>query len=199
MTIVANLYTQSQVQAAIIRAQVGLLLISQKIASQFLYLNSYQYNLYKNIQYDLFCLLNTVDNELQYVDFNESPSAYEVSYYDLVGAMIEKTKYVDVAGKYGGALNPNYQPVFGVGVIIIPQYSPLILTKSEADLVDAGDGNYYLPFLDNSEVAIPSGRVPVSVTSNGVTFDFIFDETYSPPRIWGFANNLTQTIIVTVI
>lgn len=80
-----------------------------------------------------------------------------------------------------------------------PPYSPLILVRSQADLIDAGGGNWYLPFLNDAGQAIVNGSRPVSVTSNGISFTFQFDETVSPGRIYGFANNDTQTIIVTVI
>lgn len=104
-----NLYTQSQVQIALQRASVALLLISQKIASQFMYLQPYLYNTYKDLQYDIYNLYTTVNDELPYQQFTATPNTYEQSYYALVGAMIEKTKTVDVFGAYDGASNINYQ------------------------------------------------------------------------------------------
>lgn len=76
---------------------------------------------------------------------------------------------------------------------------PTIITKSQSNLVDAGGGNWYLPYLDNNSNILPSGIVPYSVTTNGVSFNFTYDTTTIPSRIYGFANNLTQTIIVNAL
>lgn len=100
---------------------------------------------------------------------------------------------------YGATVDPNFQNPSIVIDVEEPPFAPLILVKSQANLVDAGGGNYYLPFTDNSNAPIYNGQVPVSVTVNGVSFTFTFDETFTPSRIYGFSNNDTQTIVVTVI
>jgi|GEM_PF-3958581 hypothetical protein len=115
-----NLYTQAQVQIALQRATVAMLLIDQKIASQFLYLNSPRYALYKNLQYDIFNLFSCVTSEFPYINFTAAPTTYSQSYYALVGVMIEKTKTVDVFGAYDGASNPNYQAPGTVVNIVNP-------------------------------------------------------------------------------
>jgi hypothetical protein len=96
-------------------------------------------------------------------------------------------------------IDPNFQnPAFIIG--IQTPFAPVILNKTDSQLIDAGGGNWYLPFLDNSGNPITNGSVPVFVTDNGVSFTFTFDQTFSPARIFGFGNNVpVQTIVVTVI
>lgn len=95
-------------------------------------------------------------------------------------------------------IDPNFQnPAFSIGITI--PFTPTILNKTQANLIDAGGGNWYLPYLDNSGVPIYNNHVPVFVTTNGVSLVFTFDTTTIIPRIYGFANNASQTITVTVI
>lgn len=115
-----NLYTQAQVQIALQRATVAMLLIDQKISAQFLNFNTYQYNLYKNLQYDIFNLFSCVTSEFPYINFTATQTTYGQSYFALVGVMIEKTKTVDVFGAYDGASNPNYQAPGTVVNIVNP-------------------------------------------------------------------------------
>lgn len=74
-------------------------------------------------------------------------------------------------------------------------YQPTTLTYSEADLIEdgIGSGNWYLP------LTLIGSRVPVLVLSNGSSFDGNFRTDCSPPRYYGFANNDTQVIKVTII
>ena len=194
----AILYTEAQVENAQLRAQVAMYEISQNIENGFYYLGNPVYQTYKALQYDIYCLFNTIGNEIGFVTFNPTPTTYEYSFYELVGSMINKIKQFDVYGQFGGTVNPNYQPPSG-DIIVSGGFTPTIITKTQADLIDAGGGNWYLPFLDNSDVALPSGIVPVSVVVNGVSFTFTFDGTFTPPRIYGFGNNDPQTIVITAI
>lgn len=194
----AILYTEAQVENAQLRAQIAMYEISQNIENGFYYMYSPVYQTYKTLQYDIYILFNIIGNENQFVTYNSTPTTYEYSFYELVGSMINKIKQFDVYGQFGGTVNPNYQPPSGE-IIIIGGFAPTIITKTQADLVDAGGGNWFLPFLDNSEVALPSGVIPVSVVVNGVSFTFTFDTTFTPPRIFGFGNNDVQVIVVTAI
>lgn len=103
----------------------------------------------------------------------------------------------------GGVLPVNPDVIIPGRTVIIPPppYAPIQLTRAATDLIDAqpNDGVWYLPFVDDNGQPI-SNRVPVSVTDNGVGFDFRFDETTVPARIYGFANNdAPQVIIVKAI
>lgn len=123
---VINLYTQAQVETALQRATVAMLLISQNIATRFLYFSPSRYMLYKNLQYDIYNLYSAVTSELQYMSFTTVPNSYEQSYYALVGAMIEKTKSVDTYGAYNGTTNPYYQPPSDSIVVISGDFPPLV-------------------------------------------------------------------------
>lgn len=197
-----NIYTQDQVEDALLRGIVALLLISQKIQSQFLYFYSDgQYQTYKDLQYDIYCLYTTINNEQGFVEYNLSPTVYELDFYNLVGALIKKTKTVDVGGAYGGAINPNYQsPVITIiveegGFNPTPPYN-----KTQANLIEdgAGSGNWYLPFLDDSGNLPPAGLVPVLVTTTAFdgSFTFTYNNSFSPGRIYGFTSNAAQVITV---
>jgi len=69
---------------------------------------------------------------------------------------------------------------------------PSPLSFTQADLINGGtedEPNYYLPFS-------ATGVVPSLITVNGVSIAYTVESGYTPPRIYGFANNDTQTIIV---
>lgn len=144
---VVNLYTQAQVQIALQRATVAMLLISQKIASGFLYLNQPRYLTYKNLQYDIYALFSTVNNELRFINFAVPTDTYEQSFMGLVGAMIEKTKTVDVYWAYNGASDPNYQAPGTTQYIVNPVFYLPPMDVYWVNL-DAGsqnpDGNRYV-------------------------------------------------------
>jgi len=106
---VAILYTQAQVNAAQLRAQVAMYEISQSIENGFLYFGNSVYQTYKDLQYDIYTLFNVIGNEEQFVTFSPTPSAYENYFYELVGSLINKTKQFDVYGQFGGNTNPNAQ------------------------------------------------------------------------------------------
>lgn len=96
--------------------------------------------------------------------------------------------------------DPNFQAPNTTIVIETGGVNIVKLNKTDANLVMDGNGNYYLPFLDNSGVGLPINSVPVSVLLNGVQIEPALDTTFTPQRIYGFANNAApQTIIVTVV
>lgn len=100
-------------------------------------------------------------------------------------------------------VDPNAQPPGGI-TIVTGGASAFDLVYNETDLLDAGDGNWYLPLVDKSKPtpypALPSDYKPVLVTVNGASFTFTFDVNYSPKRIYGFGGNGgPQTIVVTVV
>lgn len=66
-------------------------------------------------------------------------------------------------------------------------------TFTEANLVDDGNGGFYLPMM------LPTGKRPSYTESNNVEIKANYNNNYSPGRLYGFANNLTQTITVLVI
>ena len=188
------LYTQAQVTNAQLRAQVAMYLISQQIENGFYYFYNPVYQTYKALQYDIYTLFNVIGNENGFISYSPTPTSYEMKFYDLVGSLINKIKQFDVYGAFGGSQNPNYQPPAGTVIIINPGGGgiPAPLTFTDLNLLfDGTNGQWYLPFT--------SIYAPVLVVSNGVSFTPIWDETFSPSRIYGFISNATQTITVYLI
>lgn len=93
----------------------------------------------------------------------------------------------------GGTINPNAQNPGTVIDVVSPIPQPLTFT--EANLVDADppNGQWYLPWT--------SPYTPVAVSVNGVSFTFQFNQNIAngPIGIYGFSNNNSQVIIVTIV
>lgn len=114
----AILYTPPQVNSALLRAQVGMYLISQNIENGFNYLYSPVYQTYKALQYDIYILWNIITNENPFVTYSSTPTPHETSFYELVGSLINKTKQFDVYGQFNGNVSPYYQPPAGTVIKI---------------------------------------------------------------------------------
>ena len=198
----ANLYTAGQVEDTLLRAQVAMYLISEEIGAKFYYLNVPIYNNYKDLQYDIYTLYQVIIEAKQFVTYNPVANIFESGFYMLVGALINKVKQVDVYGAFGGTVNHNYQDPSGIIVVDVTEVPkpPFDIQKTEADLIDAGGGNWYLPLLDESDNPLVNGAIPVSVTLNGESFTFTYSKNFTPPRIYGFASDdAPQAIIVTLV
>lgn len=198
----AILYTRAQVNAAQLRAQVAMYEISQAIENGFYYFYNPVYQTYKALQYDIYTLFTTINNESTYVTYASTPSIYEYNFYELVGSLINKTKQFDVYGQFGGSVNPNYQPPAGT-VINTPSVGSniVMITKNQTNLIEdgAGSGNWYLPFLDANNQPFAYNIKPLELTINGIGIALQPNYDFVPMRLYGFANNATQTIILTVI
>lgn len=67
-------------------------------------------------------------------------------------------------------------------------------TYTEADLIFDGTAQaWYLP------LTLPLGYVVTYASSNGVSIGNQFNQNYTPNRLYGFANNATQSILVKII
>jgi len=100
-------------------------------------------------------------------------------------------------------IDPNFQnPAFTIG--ITTPFAPIDIVRSGNQLLDAGGGNWYLPFLDDNGNPFATSVIPIFITINGVELVGSTLDTTSPPappsRIYGFPNNdPTQVIVVTVL
>lgn len=94
-------------------------------------------------------------------------------------------------------IDPNYQAPNTV-INIINEGGAITYTYDQTFLIDAGSGNWYLLY-KKPDRSLFITQVPVQLTINGVSSGFTWDNTFSPSRIYGFANNLTQSIELTVI
>lgn len=95
-------------------------------------------------------------------------------------------------------IDPNFQnPEFVIGVTT--PFAPIQIVRTQNNLIDAGGGNWYLPFVDNNGNPFPSGAVPIFIEINGVQLNgYTLDTSTIPARIYGFPNNDPQTIVVTI-
>lgn len=122
----------------------------------------------------------------QYQNLNYTSST-TVTLYQRINAF--------VGVPYGAQVDPNFQ---NSNIIINSEssgFEPITETFTEANLVDADppNGNWYLP------VTLVNSQRVVSVTINNVGFTVTPDYTTSPARLYGFANNDSQSIVVTII
>lgn len=108
-----------------------------------------------------------------------------------------------IAGtQYSGATpDPNVQ-LPGTGIVIeISGPRAIDISYTEANLIDAGGGNWYLPLIDTTTGnPLPVDYKPVLLVVNGVSFAVTYDSTFSPTRLYGFTTNAgPQIIIVTIV
>jgi len=96
-------------------------------------------------------------------------------------------------------IDPNFQnPEFIIGVTT--PFAPIQIVRTQNNLIDAGGGNWYLPFVDNNGNPFPSGAVPIFIEIDGIQLNgYTLDTSTIPARIYGFPNNDPQTIVVTII
>ncbi len=66
-------------------------------------------------------------------------------------------------------------------------------TYNQSNLLQDGNGSWYLP------LALPTNKNPIFTTVNGVSIATTYDTSFNPARLYGFANNSTQSIVVSVI
>ena len=190
----AELYTQTDVNNVLLRAQVAMELTSQRIGSEFMYFNTQVYNTFKDLQYDIYTLFNVITNENPFVTYASTPSTYEGKFYKLVGALINKLRFVDNMGAFSGGINPNYQSPNITLSITSTGSTPERLVFDQSNLIDADppNGNWYLPYAGS--------KTPIELLINDVQTGAVqIDYSFTPARIYGFASNATQTIQLTVI
>ena len=179
--------TQSQVQQTILSAQYVMAVQSTGNANNMA--AGFKSNGFGFLK-KLYCYIQAVKRQYALNDFS-SPNFLIV--YNCLCKMVGMDTTVNT-------IDPNYQGPSFIIDVESPIFAPTILNKTEADLVDAGGGNWYLPYLDSDGNAIPGGIVPVAILSNNQSIPASgFDATTTPPRIYGFASNNSQTIIITSI
>ena len=109
---------------------------------------------------------------------------------------------LNIAGsQYSDATpDPNVQ-LPGVVIITESGDSAIDYEDDEADLIDAGGGNWYLPLLDPATGnPLPLSARPVLLTLNGDSFPPTYSSNFTPTRLYGFSDNTgPKTIIVTVV
>lgn len=186
----AATYTTAEVEAVLLRAQRAMLIISDRIQDNFLYLYSDVYSQLKARQYDIYLLYSAIDSELPFIPIDDN-------YYPLVQVLIEKCAEVDAYNSTYDTLNQNYSNIGGNTTIEVVT-DTITINKTEADLVYLADTEqWYLPYTDDNGDALPQGVVPVFIIYNGLSLTYQYDATAN--RIYGFASDEAATITITAI
>lgn len=184
-------YTESEIDAILLRAQRAMLIISDRIQANFLYFYTSLYRDLKTLQYDIYILYSAVGDNLPFAPIDDN-------YYPLVQVLVSKCQDADSYNSTYDTLNGNYVDIGGNASIVVSP-DPLLIYKTEADLIDADppNGNWYLPYTQTDGSAVPAGVVPVFVLYNGTSMAITFDATAN--RIYGFASDDAATIVITAI
>lgn len=186
----AATYTEAEVEAILLRAQRAMLIISDRIQDNFLYLYSDVYRELKMRQYDIYILYSAISSELPFAPVDDN-------YYPLVQVLVSKCAEVDAYNSDYDTLNGNYVNIGGNSSIVVSP-DPITINKTEADLVYLADTEqWYLPYTDDNGDALPQGVVPVFVIYNGLSLTYQYDSITN--RIYGFASNDPATITITAI
>lgn len=149
-------------------------------------------------------------------------SNYNANYYPLYGDNPELFVYIDGGDFSGDDQTPPIitfttpgdsstpiaqihwdRPVNATGYVQISGIAPgsgssgsgasvITFNFTQSDLVLDGDGAYYLPISIGNKTIL-------SVYVNGVQISATLDTNFTPNRLYGFANNDTQSIIVKVL
>lgn len=136
-------------------------------------------------------ILAIYDNQGQYIGDEQTPPIIEYLDND------PSKKILSITWDYGVATS-GYIQISGVSPSAATgnptnNNSAVELPFSQDDLLDAGGGNWYLPLV------LASNKVPIYTQVNGISVSTTYDKSNVPARLYGFANNEAQSIIVTVI
>jgi hypothetical protein len=140
------------------------------------------------------CEYRQIQGALLCLEIGDYTSATALYFYDVMLGIVGLKYPADVVP------DPNSQLPSGI-VVNVEGSVGIDVTYSDTGLVDGGGGNWYLPLI-NQATSLPytSDYRPVLVTVNGVSFPVTYDSTFSPTRLYGFANNdAPQIIIVTIV
>jgi hypothetical protein len=141
----------------------------------------------------LFCL-NRLIKALKWDIADEVLDDTTIAIYELL--LIEIGTYAGA----GSVVDPNVS-IPGLTIIVVTGPGTVVrIHKDQDDLIEDGEGtgNWYLPFLDQDDAEFGDNIIPIELTTDGVTLDIQLNNNFDPPRLYGFANNQTQSIILTV-
>ncbi len=135
-------FTDAYIETQLLRAQRAMLIISERIQSKFLYLQS---SIMEELQYkqrDIYCLWDTLTNEF---DWHTSLENYDA----LVNVLIWKCQEVDAFNTQYNTINPNYVDISGDGTVVVTTR-----TVEQTGVVFPGDGilTYTFPELIGKDV-----------------------------------------------
>jgi len=136
----SSVYSIPQIVEILARAERSLLIISERIRDNFLYLYNPEYGYFKDLQYDIYTLFKTIGQEINY-------TPYDSDFYPLVNVLISKCEMVDAYNSQYNTINPNYSNINDniITITIITDFNtnygePVILNKNSFEI----DGITYL-------------------------------------------------------
>lgn len=150
------------IQAQLLRAQRAILIISDRIQNNFLYLYSDICNELKFRQRDIYILYVTL---YQNYEIRDSLSNYD----DLVNVLISKCQEVDSYNSVYNTINPEYQNIEqGVISVLIGGSSKDVIIKYGSDIQYNASIGYYIDLSSDSPPSSPLcgsyvNSIPVTV------------------------------------
>jgi len=126
------------IQAQLLRARRAILIVSDRIQDNFLYLYSDIYNELKFRQRDIFILYTTLE---QNYDIRNDLSNYDA----LVNVLVSKCQQVDSFNSVYNTINQEYQSIGeSVITIVIGGNTKTVIIKSGADILYNASIGYYI-------------------------------------------------------
>jgi hypothetical protein len=174
------------IQAQLLRAQRAMLIISDRIQDNFLYLYSDIFNDLKFRQRDIFILYTTLE---QNYDYRSSLPNYDA----LVNVLVAKCQQVDSFNSVYNTINQEYQSIGeSVITIVIGGNAKTVIVKSGADIQYNPSIGYYIDL--SADFPPSSPLYGVFVNSIPVTVQY-FPITYLVVGFEGFGTTEIIEII----
>lgn len=161
--------TPEYIQDQLLRAQRAILIISDRIQDNFLYLYSDIYSDLKFRQRDIFILYTTLEQNYEY---RSSLSNYDA----LVNVLVSKCQQVDSFNSVYNTINPEYQSIGeSVITIVIGGNNKTVIIKSGADIQYNPSIGYYIDLSADMPPSSPlygvfMNSIPVTVQYFPITY-----------------------------
>jgi len=174
--------TPEYIQEQLLRAQRAILIISDRIQDNFLYLYSDIYNELKFRQRDILILYTTL---YQNYDYRDSLPNYDA----LINVLVSKCQQVDSFNSTYNTINSEYQSI-GESVIeiVVGGNTKTVIIKSGADIEYNPSIGYYIDLSSDSPPSSPlygvfMDSIPVTVQYFPVTYLVVGFEGFGTTEI----------------
>lgn len=160
--------TDAYIQNALLRGQRAMLIVSDRIQNDFLYLYSDIFNELKYKQRDIYVLWKSLSDNYPY-------RASLADYNALINVLVGMCQAVDSFNSTYNTINPNYQNIGESEiVIVIGGNSKTLIVKAGSDILYNASIGYYIDLSGDSPPASPLygvfiNNVPVTVQYFPVT------------------------------
>jgi hypothetical protein len=174
--------TPEYIQDQLLRAQRAILIISDRIQDNFLYLYSDIYNDLRFRQRDIFILYTTLEQNYEY---RSSISNYDA----LVNVLVSKCQQVDSFNSVYNTINQEYQSIGeSVITIVIGGNTKTVIIKSGADIQFNPSIGYYIDLSNDMPPSSPLygvfvNSIPVTVQYFPITYLVVGFEGFGTTEI----------------